>query len=332
MPKNIYFNTPGSPSGGGPTVFVYKTAQEFTKRGIKVQYHNPRDADACLCIIESGKILNQVDRTKTKIFVRLDGAYFKEYWTGMPGREWRPDMDALHAAIQRDVANIDHMIYQSAFSKRLIDAEIAKRDTDFTIIHNGVDVSLFNTQPRNQDGWINIFHIGKIRNGYIMESLIGTLTELTKRGIKTRLLIAGSMDAECSVVFSKHSNNPNIKQLGSFSNTDAIRAFSQGDIYLGPRMGSSCDNVIVEALASGLPVVIPAWGGNSELITDGQEGIIVDSGGHWNYGSEYTVKLADAIEKIIPDLQGFKKRARERALKEHTIESMVDNYLKVMGI
>jgi glycosyltransferase involved in cell wall biosynthesis len=171
-----------------------------------------------------------------------------------------------------------------------------------------------------------------MRNGYIMESLIGTYQELKKRGHKVVLTIAGNMDAECAKVYTAHKGDPFIQHLGGCPNTAAVKAFSHGDIYLGPRMGSSCDNVIVEALACGLPVVVPKWGGNSELITDGQEGIVVDSGGHWNYGQDYTMKLADGVEKIVPDLKGFKKRARHLAVKELTIDKMVDKYLKAMGI
>jgi glycosyltransferase involved in cell wall biosynthesis len=330
MPKTVYFNVQGSPGGGGPSVFVYKTAVELAKRGIGVSYGKPQAADVCLCIIESGRTLSSIDRKKTKVIVRLDGAYFKEYWNGSPDRLWRPDMDALHAAIQRDVASVDHMVYQSLFSKTLIDSEIAKRDRDFSVIHNGVDVKVFKQCNRPSDGFINLFHIGKVRNDYIMDSLIGVYKELKARNIKTRLIIAGSMDAECTNVYNNNKNDPDIKHLGSFSNTQASAAFAHGDIFLGPRMGSSCDNVIVEAMASGLPVVIPKWGGNAELINDGQEGIIIDSGGHWNYGPDYILKIADAVEQIIPDLSGFKQRARQHAINNLTIEKMVDNYLKVM--
>ena len=328
----IYFNVPGSPGGGGPSVFVYKTAQALKKRGHIVRYEKANRANVALCIIETGKTLKQINRNKTKVVLRIDGIYAKEYWHGGPGRAWRKDMTALHNKLKSDVPSVDYMIYQSQWSKDRLDDEIVKRNGPWSIIHNGVDVNLFKPTPRVSDGFINLFHIGKIRNGYIMESLIGTFNELKKRGHKVKLVIAGGMDAECGKVYSAHKSDPNIVHLGAFPNTTAVKAFGQGDIFLGPRMGSSCDNVIVEALACGLAILIPAWGGNSELINDGKEGIIVDSGGHWNYGLDYIQKFADGVEKIIPDLDGFKLRAREHAVKELTIDKMVDRYLKAMGI
>ena len=42
--------------------------------------------------------------------------------------------------------------------------------------------------------------------------------------------------------------------------------------------------------------------------------------------------MADAVEKIIPDLDGFKNRARRHAVKNLTIDTMVDEYLKALGM
>lgn len=332
----IYFSTPGSPGGGGPTVFVYKTAQALIKKGYTVRYDKPNRADVALCIIETGKVLRQVNRAKTKVILRVDGIYCREYWHGGPGRLWRPDMTALHTKLKTDVPNVDYMIYQSHWSKTRLDEEIVKRpDNKWNVIYNGVDVHRFTPNLRDNDEYTNLFHIGKMRNGYIMESLIGTYQELKKRGHKMRLVMAGNMDAECVKVYAPYKGDKDINHLGAFPNTTAFKAFNQGDIYLGPRMGSSCDNVIVEALACGLPVIVPKWGGNSELIEDRVHGIVVDSGGRWNYGPDYIQKLADGVEEIMVEdgLMGVMGlRAREHAVNNFTIDKMVDKYLKAAGL
>lgn len=330
--KTIYFNVPGSAGGGGPSVFVFKTAQALVKKGFTVRYDKPNRCDVALCIIETGKVFRQINRSKTKVILRVDGIYCRDYWHGGPGRQWRPDMTALHNKLKTDIPAVDHIVYQSQWSKDRIDDEIVKRSGKWSIIHNGVDTDLFKPVNRKDDGCINLFHIGKMRNDYIMESLIGTLDELRKRGYNAKLVFAGSMDGECSKVYAPRKGDNNIVYLGQCPNTKAPQMFAHGDIYLGPRQGSSCDNVIVEALSCGLPVVVPKWGGNSELLTSGKEGIVVDSGGRWNYGPEYIQRLADGVEQIIPDLQNYKIRARNHAEKELTIEKMVSEYLKAMGI
>lgn len=166
-----------------------------------------------------------------------------------------------------------------------------------------------------------------------MESLIDTYEELKKRGHDVRLYIAGSMDAECTKVFQsfKVKMDPNVIYLGGCPNTKAPPMFNYGNIYLGPRMGSSSDNVIVEALASGLPVVCPKWGGNSEMIEHGLTGAIVD-GGHWNYDEKYVKNLADGVELVMSDLKSYQTRARQHAVKHLNIDLMIDKYLKAMGL
>jgi len=349
MSKVLYLPFRGSISGGGPHIFVHKFVTAVQKKGIQVIYDKPQRADVALGIIESGKLLRQVNRNKTKVCVRIDGAYFKEYWTNEPGRKWRPDMVQLHKAIVRDfdkTKGADHIIFQSDFSRKLICDEIAERKDRYSVICNGTDTNMFGANNvdknflnsiinragiKNTDGKIKIIHHAKMRNDYIMESLLGVLDEIKKRGHSAILLIAGSMDAECSGVYNGHSKK-DVFYVGSVPNNKMPSFLSLGDIYLAPRMGSSSDNCVVEALSMSLPCVLPKWGGNSELINDGKEGIIVESGGHWNYGKEYIQKLADGIECIMPDLAGFKSRARQCAVKDLTIDNMVNKYLKAMGI
>ena len=71
----VYFNVPGSWNGGGPSVFIAKTAQAFIKLGHKVIYDNPAKADVCIAIIETGKIFRQIDRKKTRVI--LQSTYLK---------------------------------------------------------------------------------------------------------------------------------------------------------------------------------------------------------------------------------------------------------------
>lgn len=328
--KTIYFSVPGSTSGGGPSIFVYKTAQALAQLGYGIIYDKPQRADAAICIIETGKTLRKIDRKRTRIILRCDGIYNDEY-NKLFNRAIRPDMTALHSKLTSDIPAVDHVVFQSQWSKDCIESEIVKRVGPYSIIHNGVNTNLFKPVVRQPDGFINLFHIGKIRNGYIMNCLIGAYKELQTRGVNVRLLIAGSMDAECSQVYATHKSDTNIKLLGSFQNNKASDAFRQGDIYLAPRQGSSSDNVIPEALASGLPVVAPSWGGNAEMLQDGQDGIVVKTG-HWTYDQNYINGIADAVQKIIPDIGGFKSRARKSAEQNHTIEKMVQKYIKAMGI
>ena len=51
-----------------------------------------------------------------------------------------------------------------------------------------------------------------------------------------------------------------------------------------------------------------------------------------DYDQNYINNLADSVELIMQDLNGFKKRARDHAIKELSIDKMVNKYLQVMGL
>jgi len=325
----ICFNHKGSTGGGGPVTFIYKTARELQKRGHRVTYDNPQASDVAICIIETGKFRRYCKDSKTKIILRIDGIYNGEYNKKF-NRKIRPDMTALHNKLTSDIPNVHHVVYQSWWSKERIDEEIIKRqDSNWSVIHNAVDVSLFKPLQRKPSDFINLIHLGKMRDAYIMESLIGTYGELKKRGHKVALVLAGTMDGGCSKVFSAHKHDTNIKYLGSAPNTKLSALYAQGDIFLGPRQGSSSDNTIAEAQACALPVVVPSWGGNVDMVEDNKTGIIVPTG-HWDYGANYNNKLADGVEKIIPNLSKFKGQARQHACDKLNIELMVDKYIEAM--
>lgn len=327
----ICFNHQGSTGGGGPVTFVYKTARELQTRGHKVIYSNPQNADAAICIIETGKFRRYCKGAKTKLLLRIDGIYNQEYNTRF-NRKIRPDMVALHTKLASDIPNVHHVVYQSNWSKERIDEEIVKRqDSNWSVIHNGVDTKLFTPVNRKPDGFINLMHLGKMRDAYLMESLVGTYDELKKRGHKVALILAGTMDGHCSKVLQPYANDRNVRYLGSSPNTKLTQIYAHGDIFIGPRQGSSSDNVIAEAQSCGLPVVIPSWGGNVDMVKDKETGVVVSTG-HWDYGKDYIKKLADGVECIIGDIPEFSKRARIHAVKELSIGKMVDKYLKALGI
>jgi glycosyltransferase involved in cell wall biosynthesis len=332
MSKTIYLSVNGALSGGGPNIFSYKFATEMAKRGHKIIYDNPQNSDVALCIINTGKIVRKTNPNKTKVFLRIDGIYNKVYNEKF-NRAVEGHMVALHNELARDIPLIHHTIFQSSWSKDRIFEEIVKIDdpSKYSIIHNGANVNIFKPIPRQNDGFINLLHIGSMRNGYFMETLIGVYEELKCRNKKIRLVLVGNMDKECLLVYNKYRGDVGIRHLGAFPNDQLTQAYAQGDIFLSARIGSSCDNTVPEAQSCGLPVICASYSGNAEMVINNETGIVVESG-EWDYGNTYNNNIADAIEKIIPNLDDFKKRSREHAVKSLSIEVMINKYIKTMGL
>jgi glycosyltransferase involved in cell wall biosynthesis len=94
------------------------------------------------------------------------------------------------------------------------------------------------------------------------------------------------------------------------------------DIFVLPSRSEGISNTILEAMATGLPVIATAVGGNPELVQDGHTGCLISP--------DNCEALVDALNFYIaqrPDmitLHGL--NGRERAVRDFSLDRMVKEY------
>jgi sugar transferase (PEP-CTERM/EpsH1 system associated) len=100
---------------------------------------------------------------------------------------------------------------------------------------------------------------------------------------------------------------------------DLLRAM---DIFVLPSLNEGISNTIIEAMATGLPVVATRVGGNSELVVDGKTGTLVPA--------QDPARMTEAIRDYVvaPALRTeHGGRGRARVEHEYSLERMVADYL-----
>lgn len=92
---------------------------------------------------------------------------------------------------------------------------------------------------------------------------------------------------------------------GALVHADTLATISAADIFVLNSTYEGLSHVLIEALMLGKPVIATDVGGNSELITDEENGILIPSGD--------TKKLTEAIEHLISDA-GLRERIANNAV------------------
>ena len=143
-----------------------------------------------------------------------------------------------------------------------------------TIIPNGVDTRRFrpNAAPREKlkDKYLNILYVGRIDERKGLTYLLDAFKKVqNETAVPIRLLIAGTGELEklCRQKVKKEKIR-NAVFLGYIKEAELAKVYAEADIFCSPAIfGESFGVVLLEAMASGLPVVAFANEGYREVLT-----------------------------------------------------------------
>ena len=117
-----------------------------------------------------------------------------------------------------------------------------------------------------------------------------------------------------------------IKEFVWFSGErdDVHDLYNMIDIFVLPSLGEGISNTILEAMASGLPVVATNVGGNPELVINGKTGMLVEPG--------LPAEMSNAIRFYLsnPDIKKMHgTEGRKRIERSFSMQSMINQYIEV---
>jgi glycosyltransferase involved in cell wall biosynthesis/predicted metal-dependent phosphoesterase TrpH len=136
----------------------------------------------------------------------------------------------------------------------------------------GVDVDRFNPEKRVHGlfkGEINVMYAGRLTKEKGAHLLVDSFLEAHERNPKLHLVLAGGGPEEELV---RERLGERATMLGWIDGEEYARAYASSDIFLFASCTDTFGQVILEAQASGLPVVAVAEGGPLELVADGRTG------------------------------------------------------------
>lgn len=200
------------------------------------------------------------------------------------------------------------------------------------VIYNGVDLDRFAPRPELQQaararhglpaGAFIVGYIGRIELGKDIPTLFDAAKELLRRGRNLHVVTVG----EGFLLKKFLEEIPQTRELrGRVTFTgatdDVPQLLNAMDAFVLPSLGEGLSNTLLEAMASGLPVVVTRVGGNPEVVEDGRSGLL--------FMPRDAAALAEHLDCLIKDGElraRLGRTARERVVKQFSLKTMMESY------
>ena len=182
----------------------------------------------------------------------------------------------------------------------------------------GLDLMMYNRQCKNSDSSVKIGIIGRFTEAKGYEYFVETAKIVTssRENICFSIVGDGTYFSKIQNMIKEFDLTDKVKLLGYRS--DIPDLLSEWDIYVQSSLWEGLCLTVVEAIASGLPVVATNVGGIPESIIDGYNGFLVPP--------KNPEALAEKIIELIdnPDLrEKMGENGRKIAEEKYSLDNMV---------
>ncbi len=206
--------------------------------------------------------------------------------------------------------------------------DIPLRKDRFSVLRRGIDKDTFHPQKRDrarlraslgigEDELVLLF-VGRVDQGKDVMTLARAARILLDRSALVHVIFAGegSQTGEVRELLSEH-----VTLLGSVPQPELTWLYASADLFVFPSQIEIAPNVVVEARASGLPVVVSSKGGSAQFVHHpGRDGLVVAESDSWVW--------AEAIDSLRGDAQ---RRAAMGAEARLAIEANWPSWRRVLA-
>jgi glycosyltransferase involved in cell wall biosynthesis len=210
---------------------------------------------------------------------------------------------------QLDTVFVNSEEYRESWIKRGFDP------AKLRIFPRGLDTQLFNPTRRNpaffekfgaKNGQVRLLYVGRVSREKDLDLLAEAYRRLRDEGLSIQLCVVGH--GPYSKEFSEAL--PEALFTGYLKGEELAGAYASADIFVFPSTTDTFGNVIIEAQASGVPVIVSDSGGPKELVENERNGLITKS--------RDVEDLARAIRELVADPE------RRKRMGNFARESVID--------
>ena len=190
----------------------------------------------------------------------------------------------------------------------------------------GIDIERFHPDKRCrfwESGYgmdrrsMKLLYVGRVSKEKNLEILVRAFRILEARGDNIDLIIVG--DGPYKKEMTSILNGSHVVFTGELTGETLARAYASSDVFVLPSTTDTFGNVVLEAQASGLPVVVSDKGGPRENLLPGETGFVVRS-----LDADALAEAIHRLYKSSAEIDHMKKAAR-KYMEDRSFE---ENFLK----
>jgi L-malate glycosyltransferase len=196
-------------------------------------------------------------------------------------------------------------------------------NVNISVIANGVDIELY--KPAENPAFpkrLKLITVGRLTSTKRLDILIAMIELLKNQDVDTSLTIVGTgkLKTQLKQLINSRNLNSFISLTGRVSEKAMPALYRKHNLFVSATAAEGMSNAMLEAIASGLPIVTTRCEGVEELIRD--NGVIVENAA--------AADIAASIKNIIDNLgvyQQMSKAARTQAEK-FSWNAVADQYVQ----
>jgi L-malate glycosyltransferase len=143
-----------------------------------------------------------------------------------------------------------------------------------------------------------------------------------KHKVKLQIIGEGNEQEELEKLVAKLDLKNEVEFIGVIKRDEIVRRFAAARIFVSTSLNEGMSNAMLEALASGLPIVATNTGGTAEMVRDGLNGFVIEM--------KDVQDTVDKIESIILNEEIERRMAKESRILAESLswKSVADSYWK----
>ena len=270
-------------------------------------------------------------RKGARVVVNQNGVAYPGWF----GAGW----ERVNAPMRALLSLADHVFYQSVFCRESADRFLGAPGGPSEILYNAVDTNRFHPAARPPDR-LTLLLGGSQDLRYRIATALEVLALVARERPDVQLLVTGRLrwlpDSRASRQDAERVARDlgvldRVVFLGPYSQTEAPEIFRRAHVLLHTKYNDPCPTVVLEAMASGLPVVYSRSGGVPELVgEDAGTGVAAKISWEHDDPPQPAAMAAAVLALSQPDrYRAASAAARSRAVDRFDVNPWLDRHRHV---